>query len=241
MRGAGIAGSIKLTRFTTGVLSYGYQSILRTLRDTCHQETIRKAFLPVRTGFRDYRALLREDPYHAVVMRWSRQRVMSSESRTVGAEHAAKCELAADVLRSSGRLRLRVNGWSMLPSVRPGDTLVIEQVSGHEIAEGDIVLFSRDLRLFVHRVVDRRNETSIVTRGDAMRVSDSPINENELLGRVVMLLRNGSLIEPRRRLSLWERLIAGAVRRSELAARLVVGVHGLVQSQQVQPVQVQSA
>jgi hypothetical protein len=129
----------------------------------------------------------------------------------------------------------------MLPSVWPGDTVLIEHVNSNEISQGDIVLFGRDQRLFVHRVVDRTSETGVVTRGDAMRLSDHPVHERELLGRVVLLWRNGNPIEPRKRLSMWERLVAGAVRRSEVAARLVVGVHGLVPSRQLQPVQVQSA
>jgi len=35
------------------------------------------------------------------------------------------CELAAEVLRSSGRLRLRATGTSMLPAVWPGDVLSV--------------------------------------------------------------------------------------------------------------------
>ena len=66
--------------------------------------------------------------------------------------HALKCELAGEVLRSSGRLRLRVTGWSMLPAIFPGDTLVIERANGESLGKGDIVLFHRDRRLFVHRV-----------------------------------------------------------------------------------------
>ena len=40
---------------------------------------------------------------------------------------AVKCELAAEVLRSSGELRLRVTGSSMLPAVWPGDELTIRR------------------------------------------------------------------------------------------------------------------
>lgn len=166
---------------------------------------------------------------------------MTFAPATAQAEHATKCELAVDALRSSGCLRLRVNGWSMLPSVRPGDTVLIERVNGNEISEGDIVLFGRDRRLFVHRVVKRKTQTGLVTRGDSMRVSDPVLQENELLGKVVLLWRNGSRIEPQKGLSVWERLIACAVRRSEIAARLVVGAYGLIRSRAVQATQVQSA
>ena len=64
--------------------------------------------------------------------------------------HLLKCELAREVLRSSGTLRLRVTGWSMLPTVMPGDTLIVDRAGGG-VSRGDIVLFARDqLEAAVH-------------------------------------------------------------------------------------------
>ncbi len=80
---------------------------------------------------------------------------MNLAAPSLGNANALKCELAGEVLRSSGTLRLRVTGWSMLPTVMPGDTLVIEHVSSDAVSEGDIVLFVRDRRFFVHRVVTK--------------------------------------------------------------------------------------
>jgi signal peptidase I len=141
--------------------------------------------------------------------------------------HALKCEMAAEVLQSSGTLRLRVTGWSMLPTVWPGDTLVVERLDSAELAEGDIVLFGRDRRLFAHRVVKKENSV-LVTRGDSMPTVDSPVGQSEFLGRVSSIVRNGRHIEPRRTLRVEERAIASLVQRSEIAARVVVGVRGLL-------------
>jgi len=154
---------------------------------------------------------------------------------SIGATHALKCELAGEVLRSSGTLRLRVMGWSMLPAVWPGDTLVIESVKGNAVSEGDIVLFRRDRRLFVHRVVAKgapSGEAGIVTRGDAMPHPDPLIAEGDLLGRVTSIVRNGKRIEPRKVPSFSERAVSALVRNSEIAARVVVGVHGMRQTSQ---------
>lgn len=160
---------------------------------------------------------------------------MIVEDLPADAQHLAKCALAAEVLRNSGRLRLRVNGWSMLPSVWPGDTLWIERASRKTIAEGDIVLFTRDQRLFAHRVVGRSTgDLGILTRGDAMRVADPPVNDDELLGRVVAMQRNANFIVPRKTLSAWEHIVATLVSRSVSLARIVVGVYGLMQSQSTQ-------
>lgn len=153
---------------------------------------------------------------------------MRTES-VISESDAVKCELAAEVLRSSGKLRLQVTGWSMLPSIWPGDTLLVEWVDPSKMAEGDIVLFRRDRRLFAHRVV--RSETSdIVTRGDSMSAPDRPIAKGEILGRVASIMRLGKSLQPRTRLRVRDRLIAGAVQRSEFAARVVVGARGLLQA-----------
>ncbi len=146
--------------------------------------------------------------------------------------HALKCELAGEVLRSSGRLFLGVTGWSMLPTVMPGDTLVIDCVPCDTISEGDIILFGRDRRLFVHRVIDKSqpHNTGIVTRGDAMPTADPPVHESDLLGKVSFILRNGKCLQPKKTMRLPERAVAAVVQRSTFAARVVVGVHGMRQN-----------
>jgi signal peptidase I len=151
-----------------------------------------------------------------------------------------KCELAAEVLRSSGRLHLQVNGWSMLPSVLPGDTLMLERACGEHISPGEIVLFHRDRRLFAHRVIAKRGQGSelrIVTQGDGMARPDPAVSESELLGKVNFIVRDGRLVEPRKIPGLSQRAVAALVRRSSAAARLVAGIHGMRRSlpEPVQP------
>jgi len=153
---------------------------------------------------------------------------MNLRDVTMNESHALKCEMAAEVLRSSGTLRLRVTGWSMLPTVWPGDMLIIERLDSEQVAEGDIVLFGRDRRLFAHRVVKNQNSV-LITRGDSMRAPDSPVEEHEFLGRVSSIVRNGRCIGPRRTLGTGERAIASLVQTSEVAARVVVSVRGLLQ------------
>jgi signal peptidase I len=158
---------------------------------------------------------------------------MKSSPPALGNAHAVKCELAGEVLRSSGVLRLQVTGWSMLPAVWPGDTLVLECVTSDDVSVGDIVLFGRDRRLFAHRVVKKETRNSgTLTRGDAMPAPDPVVCKDELLGRVSFILRNGRCIAPSRSLRFSERAIATLVRSSELAARVVVGVHGMHQTSQ---------
>ena len=113
----------------------------------------------------------------------------------LGDVNALKCELAGEVLRSSGTLRLQVTGWSMLPAVLPGDTLVIEHIHSGAVSPGDIVLFGRDRRFFVHRVVagSQSQSGAVLTRGDALPATDPPVPAGDLLGRVSFILRNGKI------------------------------------------------
>jgi signal peptidase I len=145
---------------------------------------------------------------------------------------AVKCELAAEVLRSFGALRFAATGWSMLPSVWPGDTLVVESVSHDHIHIGDVVLVGREGRLCAHRVVSKAGSGNPhwVTQGDAMPAPDRPVNENELLGRVAYLIRAGKLIAVPKELNVVERLTSKIVRRSLPAARALVYLHRVVRT-----------
>lgn len=144
--------------------------------------------------------------------------------------HAVKCELATEVLRECGKLRLQVMGWSMLPTIWPGDVALIERAESSSVSRGDIVLFGRGERLFVHRVVQKGSQgtTQMVTQGDAMPTSDPPLGKRELLGKVALIIRNGQCIRPRTTLSVRDRAVASLIRLSETGARVVVGVHGFI-------------
>ncbi len=143
---------------------------------------------------------------------------------TLEMAHAAKCELAEKTLRLFGSLRLRVTGLSMLPSVWPGDLLLIRRQQMDQIYPGDIVLFARHSRLVAHRVVLKRDDLgapSLITRGDALPSQDSPISPAQLLGKVSGILRGGEWIQPPRRLSFGTRTVAMLVSRSGRAATIL--------------------
>ncbi len=148
-----------------------------------------------------------------------------------------KCELAGEVLRSYGELRFAATGWSMLPAIWPGDTLVVERVGGDQVQVGEVVLVGREGRLCAHRVVSRAEGSGNpcwtaywITQGDAMPAPDQPVIESELLGRVAYLMRAGKSIPVRAELSGIERLIAKIVRRSFFAARALVYLHRVVRT-----------
>ena len=154
---------------------------------------------------------------------------MNSFTDAVAGEVSAlKCDLAHEVLRSSGELRLGVTGWSMLPTIWPGDTVVIQRVGSGDVHAGDVVLFARRHRLFVHRVVakiDNVAEGVVLTQGDGMPHPDEAVTTLELLGRVSSVLRDGRSFAPTRKLSFSESILAGLIRRFYWAARILTELH----------------
>jgi signal peptidase I len=145
-----------------------------------------------------------------------------------GKEDALKCELAAEILRSFGALRLQVTGHSMLPAIWPGDVLLVQRCDFGEISPGEIVLYARESHLVAHRVIRagaRLEDPFLVTQGDALPAQDSPISPAEFLGRVSQIIHAGERRAPASTLTFKNRFIATAVRHSTFASRLLVHQH----------------
>ena len=153
---------------------------------------------------------------------------MPLDHATLESADAAKCKLAEEVLRSFGNLRLRVTGLSMIPSVWPGDLLLIRRQEISQIFPGDIVLFARDGRFIAHRVMVRTDDhetTRLITRGDALPAEDPAMTAAELLGKVPLFFAPGSGSNLERGRSLGARLMAGLVSCSGRVASVFVRLH----------------
>ena len=113
------------------------------------------------------------------------------------AEHS-RIELVAAALRTRGRVCLTVLGSSMRPWLRPGDILWVCRTSFPQIFPGMVVLFARDGKLIVHRVIQKHATASgaaLITKGDFVPQADAPVAPDELLGRVVWIQRGWRQID----------------------------------------------
>ena len=137
---------------------------------------------------------------------------------------AAQRELLVEVARNFGEIRFKATGDSMLPSVWPGDLLTVRRQSFSEFRRGQIVLYERvageNAQLVAHRVVDCSGDRGqqLITRGDSLPRNDAPVHEDQILGRVVSISRNGRPISPDFTRS--RRIAAWVLRRSDLAGRV---------------------
>ena len=137
--------------------------------------------------------------------------------------NALGCDLAAEVAETFGRVCLRVSGTSMVPAIRPGDLVSVERARAGEIAPGEIVVFMREGRLIVHRVVARTGSPGdgyLVTRGDRTRRNDALVSSAELVGRVTQIGRGHCRVRPRTRLNVAQQMICQVLRFSDRATYL---------------------
>src|ERR1700682_3768205 len=111
-------------------------------------------------------------------------------SRPENVSTTLACGLAGEIVRTFGGVRLRVFGTSMVPSILPGDLISVQRADLSEISPGEIVLYSREGRLFAYRVVDlvgSRGDRRLLTRGDRLSQNDPLVSGSELLGRVTSI------------------------------------------------------
>lgn len=146
------------------------------------------------------------------------------------AANACGCDLAAEVAATFGRVGLRVAGTSMVPAIRPGDLISVERISAKEVSVGEIVVFAREGRLIVHRVVAKAgspDEGSIVTRGDRTRRNDALVSSAELVGRVTRIERGHSAVCAGSWLSAAQPVICRLLRFSDRATNLYLRLAAL--------------
>ena len=114
----------------------------------------------------------------------------------------------------------------MPPAIWPGDILSVCPCGIEEVRPGDIVVFSREARLFAHRAVSHLGGC-LVTQGDGIPDPDPPVKPGELVGRVFEIVRRGKTLRPKPRLSLAGRVTATLASRSASVGRLLMRLQGL--------------
>jgi hypothetical protein len=97
---------------------------------------------------------------------------------------AGALELLREVLARGGTLELPAAGLSMIPSIYPGDRLVLGPLPPTGAEVGDVVAWARGGSVRVHRVV-QVDARGVVTRGDALPQPDGVLAPGEILGRLI--------------------------------------------------------
>jgi signal peptidase len=101
-------------------------------------------------------------------------------------------------------MMLDLTGLSMYPAIRPGDRSQVASVDPNDIERGDIILTTRDNRIYAHRVIGIKGNppSEWLVKGDTLLSPDPPVRAEDILGRVIAVQRRGrliSLLTPRAR------------------------------------------
>ncbi len=164
------------------------------------------------------------------------------EDKLWNSSASAPASVAAQVrqaIRNSGSVCLRVSGGSMFPWIRPDDILLIRAIPFRLISRGDIVLYSRGDRLFVHRAIGRfksrgtATQDRVVTKGDALPQADYPISRAEFLGRVVRIHRGRCHTDLEAR---WHVALSWILSRVSFASRISYSVAHAVKTFLLSPI-----
>ncbi len=135
--------------------------------------------------------------------------------------------LVSDLMRSTGRARIRATGTSMVPSIWPGDELLIQSISC-PLSPGQVVAWQAEQRIFIHRIVNLSDDQkTILTCGDRLSVVDAPFSQEQLLGVVTHVFRKGVAIAVSRDVSRAARLLRLTSRLSDWPTFLLVRVREL--------------
>jgi len=137
-----------------------------------------------------------------------------------------KIELAAMLLRSGSAVRIRAFGTSMLPTIWPGDVLLIERRALDQLKCGDLVLVKQEEGIRVHRLLSNSG-AHWMTRGDAMPQDDPPLRPTEILGRVAEIRGPKRVLTPSRQVRLMDRMVARLLCQWGPCRRLALLTHSV--------------
>lgn len=80
-----------------------------------------------------------------------------------------------------------ITSGSMWPELKKGDLILIKGINSKEdINIGDVIVYSNIKGFTIHRVIEM-NEDSLITKGDANNVKDSPIKYEEIIGKALTI------------------------------------------------------
>lgn len=93
--------------------------------------------------------------------------------------------VAAARLRAGHATELRVHGHSMLPYLRPGQTVLLEPCTGAMLQRGDLVAFLQADRVILHRVL-AVDAGAITAKGDHVPVAEV-VPAAQVIGRAIAI------------------------------------------------------
>ena len=103
--------------------------------------------------------------------------------------HTVLKEIGFSLLAEGKTIRVKAEGLSMYPSIKPGSVIFIEPYNPNtRPVPGEIIAWKRDSGFVVHRLVryfEKESFDYFVTRGDSIMAEDEPVLFDQIAGKVV--------------------------------------------------------
>ena len=100
-------------------------------------------------------------------------------------------DIGFSLLAGGTTLKVKADGFSMYPSIKPGSLILIEPLAdGISPSPGEIIAWKRESGLVVHRLVritKEDNKINYITRGDSCVNEDQPIYRDQIAGKVIQV------------------------------------------------------
>ncbi|NMC38125.1 MAG: signal peptidase I [Bacteroidales bacterium] len=106
-------------------------------------------------------------------------------------DFSALKEIGFTLLSEGKTIKLRADGFSMYPSIKPRSVVFIEPADDiSALQKGDIIAWKLEKGFVVHRIVrksEKDNQLFFVTRGDCNLHEDIPLPGNLIAGKVIRI------------------------------------------------------
>ena len=137
------------------------------------------------------------------------------EADFLAADHAGSLKEAAQdlvegCLLAGASIRFTVSTTSMLPTLRPGDALIVEGEAAAGVRPGEMVVIRNGNTWVVHRLIRRKvsgERYCFVTKGDNRRLADPGFDATAPVGVVKRIQRGEESID----LETWQAKYGGRV------------------------------
>ena len=106
-------------------------------------------------------------------------------------------DVVESLLDDNHTLSFRMEGYSMYPTMKPGDLGHVEKCSANDLNIGDLIVFKQNDMLVAHRLIEivhQNNQRVFVAKGDKNPHKDIPFTENELVGKITSIKRKNRTI-----------------------------------------------
>jgi len=93
-------------------------------------------------------------------------------------------------------IEIKMQGYSMFPTLKTGDTAHVEKCTTDKVKRGDILVFRHNSSFIAHRLINIQNENGkihFLAKGDNNRHYDTLFAENELVGKIISVNQNGNV------------------------------------------------